>query len=75
MKKATTITLALPEDMTQFSMPPALMHRLIELLDRIQTGPKLTSKERREAEAIVELSELLSLLRLQVIARTKRKAS
>lgn len=39
--------------------------RLQELLDRQECGDEMTPEQRREAEDLVALSELLSLLRLR----------
>jgi hypothetical protein len=39
--------------------------RLRELLDRQDRGGRLTAAERREAAGLVELADLLSLLRLR----------
>jgi hypothetical protein len=43
--------------------------RLQELLDRQDQGEELTAAEQMEAEGLVDLAELLSLLRL----RTQRR--
>lgn len=39
--------------------------RLEQLLDRQDSGERLTTAERQEAEGLVNLAELLSLLRLR----------
>jgi hypothetical protein len=54
-------------------MPVALKARLQELLDRQDRDGKLSSKERREAAALAELSEILSLVRIEEEVRTRRK--
>jgi len=42
-----------------------VQRRLKELLDRQDGGQALTAAERREAEGLVELAEMLSLLKLR----------
>jgi hypothetical protein len=59
------VQLDLPKDLRKFRMPAALDNRLQKLLDRQDERGKLTRAERREAEALAELSEMLSLLRLR----------
>ncbi len=53
-------------------MPAALDARLQELLDRQDDGAKLTRAERREAEALMELNDMLSLMKLRA-QRASRK--
>jgi hypothetical protein len=45
--------------------PPALADRLQQLLDRQDHDGKLSRAERREAEALVELTDMLSLMKLR----------
>jgi hypothetical protein len=59
------LQLDLPGDWRRFRMPRALGDRLQELLDRQDDGTKLTRAERREAEALVELADMLSLMKLR----------
>ncbi len=54
-----------PYDLEQLRFPPGVEARLTALLDRQNRGDELTPEERREAEGLVDLSELLSLLRLR----------
>ena len=65
---AHTIQLRLhaPSDLSKFRLPTGVQRRLSELLDRQDKGASLTAKERREAEGLVELAEMLSLLKLRV---------
>lgn len=62
----------LPRGAKDLRMPPALNRRLSELLDRQDLEGKLSAKERREAEALADLTELLSLLKLQAKRKTGR---
>jgi len=60
-------TIDVPSELTDFRLPDAVQARLQHLLDQQDSGELLTSDERLEAEGLVELAELLSLLRLRVI--------
>lgn len=55
----------IPTELVQFQFPDALQHRLQSLLDDQDEGRTLNEVERKEAEALVELAEFLSLLRLR----------
>lgn len=57
--------LELPEDLDRFRLPQGVNDRLHVLLDRQDRGEELTLEERREAEGLVDLAELLSLLKLR----------
>jgi hypothetical protein len=59
------IELELPDDLALFRLPPGVHARLQELLDRQNGGISLTEAERWEAEGLVDLAELLTLLRLR----------
>jgi hypothetical protein len=65
MPMTVAIDLEIPEDISRFRLPPGVKARLQELLDRQDSGLKLTVNERDEAEGLVDLAELLSLLRLR----------
>ena len=54
-----------PADLPRFRLPPGVQARLNELLDRQDHGQPLTDAERDEAEGLVTLAEVLSLLRLR----------
>lgn len=62
------VELNLPADWRKFKMPPALERRLQSLLDKQDSAGKLPPAEREEAEALVELSEMLSLLKIRARA-------
>jgi hypothetical protein len=66
MSQMVTIKLDVPDDLARFRLPPAVNTRLQELLDRQDSGKRLTPAERKEAQGLVNLAELLSLLRLRV---------
>jgi hypothetical protein len=59
------VELDLPADWRNFRMPAALGRRLQTLLDKQDADRKLSAPERREAEALVELSEMLSLMKIR----------
>jgi hypothetical protein len=60
-----TIELEMPDDLPRLRLPDGVNERLQALLDRQDRGQALTPAERREAEGLVSLAELLSLLRLR----------
>ena len=63
-----TVELELPEDWHSLQLPEALHDRLQDLLDRQDEQGGLSSQERREAAAIVQLVEMLALMRLKAEA-------
>jgi hypothetical protein len=65
MTQQVLIQIEMPTDLDQFRLPKGVDRRLQFLLDRQDQGEKLTELERQEAEGLVNLSELLSLLRLK----------
>ena len=65
MPQHILVELEMPTDLDAFTLPTGVNDRLQELLDRQDQGQTLTSAERLEAEGLVNLSELLSLLRLR----------
>jgi hypothetical protein len=67
------IDLEMPGDLRKFRLPRAVNRRLQELLDRQSEEGKLSAAERREAEGLVDLSELLTLLQLRAQRAHKRK--
>ncbi len=60
-----TLDIDLPGDLARFRLPRAVAARLQTLLDRQDSGNPLTPLERDEAEGLVNLAELLTLLRLR----------
>lgn len=65
MSQNILIDLEMPEDLERFKLPKAVDERLQTLLDKQDGGENLTPAERLEAEGLVNLAELLSLLRLR----------
>jgi hypothetical protein len=70
-----TVELPLPANWRRFRLPPSLHSRLQDLLDKQDRTGKLSAKERREANALAELMDFLSLIRLRAKLVTKRPAS
>ena len=60
-----TLNIDLPDDLARFRLPSAVAARLQALLDRQDSGQPLAPLEREEAEGLVNLAELLTLLRLR----------
>jgi hypothetical protein len=59
------VELEVPDDLARLRMPAGVQQSLTELLDRQDTGTTLTDAEWQEAEGLIDLAELLSLLRLR----------
>jgi hypothetical protein len=67
------LQLDVPKGWKGLKMPAPLQDRLQELLDRQDENGRLSSKERKEAVALTELAEMLSLLKLQAELASKQK--
>ena len=65
MAQGALIKIEIPFSVEQFKLPKGVNNRLQELLDRQDRGEKLTPAEKKEAEGLVDLAEMLSLLRLR----------
>lgn len=59
------VRLQLPGDLSRFELPAGVQKRLQFLLDKQDSGDELTDDERVEAEGLLELVDMLSLLRLR----------
>ncbi len=68
------IHLELPKDWQTLRLHEALQERLQNLLDLQDAQGSLSSQERREAEALVQLVDMLALIRLRADAVQKRSA-
>jgi hypothetical protein len=69
-----TVELDLPEDWEAFKLPPALHDRLQDLLDRQDEQGRLDDRDRREAEALTQLVDMLSIMKPRAEAAQKRSA-
>jgi hypothetical protein len=65
MRRSIRLNLEMPGDLAKFRLPAGVEKRLQNLLDKQDGGKPLTPAEKREAEGLVDLSELLSLLRMR----------
>ena len=59
------VEIEIPDDLARFRLPAGVQARLQGLLDRQDGGVPLTEAERQEAEGLVNLAELLTLLKLR----------
>lgn len=75
MPKRVLVELEMPADLNRFKLPPGVNKRLQELLDRQDQGIALTPAERTEAEGLVNLAEMLSLLRLRAQRLSEKKTA
>jgi hypothetical protein len=65
MSSTVAFEVTLPSGLAKLALPAGVQRRLHELLDKQDSGVKLTVSERKEAEGLVDLAELLSLLKLR----------
>jgi hypothetical protein len=73
MSQIVAFELEIPDDLARFRLPPGVQARLQALIDRQDEGGTLTTAECQEAEGLMNLVELLSLLRLR--AERERKSA
>ena len=73
VSKTVLVEFQIPEDWARFRLPKALDRRLQELLDRQDRHGKLSPAERREAEALVGLVDMFSLIKLRARVASQRK--
>jgi hypothetical protein len=71
MSNQIVLQINLPGDLRQLRFPRALNRRLQQLLDKQDESGRLSISERQEAEGLVEMAEMISLLRLRA-ARSPR---
>src|SRR2546426_10102662 len=63
----------MPGDLARFRLPKGVQKRLHTLLDKQDQGQSLTPAEKREAEGLVDLAEVLSLIRLRARRLSNRR--
>ena len=63
-----TIDIDFPADIERLYLPAGVDRRLQSLLDKQDRGEALSDEEREEAEGLVDLAEMMSLLRLRAAA-------
>ena len=66
MSQMVAIQVQVPDDLAPFRLPPGVNARLQNPLDRQDDAERLTLAERKEAQGLVNLAELLALLKLRV---------
>lgn len=59
------LQIEMPGDLAKFRLPKGVHQRLQALLDKQDEGRALTPSEKREAKGLVEMVDMLSLLRLR----------
>ena len=65
MSQAIQLKMEMPGDLAKFRLPKGVNKRLQRLLDQQDQGEALSSAEKQEAKGLVEMAEMLSLLRLR----------
>jgi hypothetical protein len=65
MASAIHFEIEVPDDLARFRLPEGVQNRLQALLDQQDAGQPLSEPEQKEAEGLVNVTELLSLLRLR----------
>jgi len=64
------VEIEVPEDLARLHLPEGVDRRLQALLDKQDDGTPLTPDEQAEAEGLVDLADLLTLLRLRISKST-----
>lgn len=72
MSQTIQFEVEMPDDLARLRLPNGVERRLHELLDKQDAGQPLTDQERREAEGLADLNDLLSLLHLRSERLSKR---
>jgi hypothetical protein len=72
--ESVTFTLQVPADLVRVRLPEGVDRRLQALLDKQDRGESLGTDEQAEAEGLVELAEILSLMRLRAEAGLAKKS-
>ena len=74
MSRTGSIELEMPDDLKRFRLPRGVNARLRELLDQQDSGEALSKAQRAEAERLVEIADMLMLLKLRAQAAVKAKS-
>jgi hypothetical protein len=74
MSRAVVFEIEVPDTLDQLRLPSGVDERLTHLLDLQDENGALTPEERREAEGLADLAELLSLLRVRAERLSSRSA-
>ncbi len=73
MPDTLAFEVTVPSDLARLELPTGVKRRLNDLLDKQDQGDKLTARERCEAEGLVDLADLLSLLKLRASSKKRSK--
>jgi hypothetical protein len=65
MSQSIQFEVKVPRDLAKFRLPAGVQRRLKQLLDKQDNGTGLSRDEEREAKGLVDLADLLSVLRLR----------
>lgn len=65
MSQSVVFEMDLPDELVNLKLPPGVDQRLQSLLDKQDSGGQLTAQEDLEAEGLVALAEMLTLLKLR----------
>ena len=74
MSRTVAIELEMPGDLKRFCLPKGVNARLQELLDQQDSGHPLSKAHRDEAEGLVEMVDMQTLLRLRVQRASQAKS-
>lgn len=72
MKQTVELTVPMPARLASLRFPKALDDRLHHLLDVQGRAGRLTSEERKEAEALANIATMLSILKLGAQIRARK---
>lgn len=72
MKQTVELTVPMPARLASLRFPKALDDRLHHLLDEQGRAGRLTSEERKEAEALANIATMLSILKLGAQVRARK---
>lgn len=70
MSQPVQLTVPMPANLAKLRFPKALDQRLHHLLDEQGRRGKLTAAEKREAEGLAQMANVLSILKLGAAVKT-----
>jgi hypothetical protein len=70
MSQPVQLTVPMPANLAKLRFPKALDERLHHLLDEQGRRGKLTAAEKREAEGLAQMANVLSILKLGAAVKT-----
>jgi hypothetical protein len=72
MSQPVQLTVPMPANLAKLRFPKALDERLHHLLDEQGRRGKLTAAEKREAEGLAQMANVLSILKLGAAVKTAK---